>query len=99
MFLKLSRCFGFSTRILGHVMFSFVGTAQEAGAGGRSGAAGIPVHGSLMGHFSLCILELCLTWPAVTPQHCCDTMGAPADQSQGSARVSAAGISACVPGV
>ena len=30
-------------------MFSIVGTAQEAGAGGRSGAAGIPVHGSLMG--------------------------------------------------
>ena len=28
---------------LGHVMFSFTGTAQEAGAGGRSGAAGIPV--------------------------------------------------------
>ena len=24
------------------VMFSFAGTAQEAGAGGRSGAAGIP---------------------------------------------------------
>ena len=32
-------------------MFSFAGTAQEAGAGGRSGAAGIPVHGSLMGRF------------------------------------------------
>ena len=31
------------------MMFSFAGTAQEAGAGGRSGAAGIPVHGSLMG--------------------------------------------------
>ena len=30
----------------GHVMFSFAGTAQEAGAGGRSGAAGIPVCGS-----------------------------------------------------
>ena len=30
-------------------MFSFAGTAQEAGAGSRSGAAGIPVHGSLMG--------------------------------------------------
>ena len=34
-------------------MFSFAGTAQEAGAGGRSGgggggAAGIRVHGSLM---------------------------------------------------
>ena len=29
-------------------------TAQEAGAGGRSGAAGSPVHGSLMGCFSLC---------------------------------------------
>ena len=28
------------------MMFSFAGTAQEAGAGGRSGAAGIPVHGS-----------------------------------------------------
>ena len=47
MFLKLSRRFGFSTKTLGHVMFSFAGTAQEAGAGGRSGAAGIPVHGSL----------------------------------------------------
>ena len=43
-FLKFSRRFGFSTRSLGHVMFSFTGTAQEAGAGGRSGAAGIPVH-------------------------------------------------------
>ena len=52
---KTSRCFGFSTRSLGHVMFSFAGTAQEAGAGGRSGAAGIPVHGSLMERFSLCI--------------------------------------------
>ena len=52
MFLKLSRRFGFSTRSLGHMMFSFVGTAQEAGAGGRSGAVGIPVHGSLMGRFS-----------------------------------------------
>ena len=38
--LKLSRRFGFSTRSLGPVMFSFAGTAQEAGAGGRSGAAG-----------------------------------------------------------
>ena len=40
------------------MMFSFAGTAQGAGAGGRSGgggAAGIPVHGSLMGRFSLCI--------------------------------------------
>ena len=45
----------FSTRSLGHVMFSFPGTAEEAGAGDRSGAAGIPVHGSLMGRFSLCI--------------------------------------------
>ena len=36
-------------------MFSVVGTAQGARAGGRSGPAGIPVHGSLMGHFSLCI--------------------------------------------
>ena len=40
--------FGFSSRSLGHVMFSFAGTAQEAGAGGRSGAAGNPVRGSLM---------------------------------------------------
>ena len=32
-FLKLWRRFGFSTRSLGHVMFSFTGTAQEAGAG------------------------------------------------------------------
>ena len=29
-------------------MISFAGNAQEAGAGGRSGAAGNPVHGSLM---------------------------------------------------
>ena len=49
--MKLSRRFDFSTRSLGHVMFSFAGTAQEAGAGGRSGAAGIPVRGSLMGRF------------------------------------------------
>ena len=34
---ETSRRFGFSTRSLGHVMFSFAGTAQEAGAGGRSG--------------------------------------------------------------
>ena len=52
MSLKLSRRFGFSTRSLGHVMFSFAGTAQEAGAGGRSGAAGNPGRGSLMGRFS-----------------------------------------------
>ena len=32
----------------GHVMFSFVGTAQEAGASGRSGAVGILVRGSVM---------------------------------------------------
>ena len=36
-------------------MFFFARSAQEAGAGGRSGAAGIPVRGSLMGRFSLCI--------------------------------------------
>ena len=30
-------------------MISFAGNAQEAGAGGRSGAAGNPVRGSLMG--------------------------------------------------
>ena len=30
------------------MMFYFAGTAQEAGAGGRSGVAGNPVHGSLM---------------------------------------------------
>ena len=52
-FLETSQCFDLSFRSLGHVMFSFAGTAQEAGAGGRSGATGIPVHGSLMGHFSL----------------------------------------------
>ena len=28
-------------------MFSFTGTAQEAGPGGRSGAAGVPVRSSL----------------------------------------------------
>ena len=37
------------------MMFSFAGTAQEARAGGRSGAAGSPVRGSLMGCFSLCM--------------------------------------------
>ena len=36
-------------------MFSFAGNAQEAEAGGRSGAAGIPVRGSMMGRFSLSI--------------------------------------------
>ena len=35
-------------------MFSFAGTAQGAGAGGRSGAAGFPVHGSLMDISILC---------------------------------------------
>ena len=54
MFLETSRRFDHSSRSLGHVMFYFPGTAQEAGAGGRLGAAGIPVHGSLMGRFSLC---------------------------------------------
>ena len=34
------------------LMFSFAGTAQEAGACDRLGAAGIPVRGSLMGRFS-----------------------------------------------
>ena len=53
---ETSRHFDLSTRSLGHVMFSSAGTAQEAGAGGRSGAAGIPVHCSWMGRFSLCIL-------------------------------------------
>ena len=53
-FWNYSRRFGFSSRSLGHVMFSFAGTAQEAGAGGRSVAVGIPVRSSLMGRFSLC---------------------------------------------
>ena len=35
-----SQRFGFSTRSLSHVMFSFMGTAQKAGAGGRSGGGG-----------------------------------------------------------
>ena len=52
---ETSRRFDLATRSLGHVMFSFVGTTQEAGAGGRSGAASILVHGSLMERFSLCI--------------------------------------------
>ena len=44
----------------------FAGTAQEAGAGGRSGAAGSPVHGSLMGCFSLCIwLPSLFSWSTV----------------------------------
>ena len=46
---KVLLLFGFSTRRLGHVMFSFAGNPQEAVAGGRSGAADIPVRGSLMG--------------------------------------------------
>ena len=37
MFLKLSRRFGFSNRSIGHVVFSFAGTAQEVGAGVRWG--------------------------------------------------------------
>ena len=59
-FLETSRRFDLSSRSLGHVMFSSAGDAQEAGAGGRLGAAGIPVHGSLMGRFSLCIWLLSL---------------------------------------
>ena len=59
-FLETSRRFDLSSRSLGHVMFSFAGTAQEAGAGGRSGATGIPVHGSLMGRLSLFIWLLSL---------------------------------------
>ena len=55
---ETSRRFNFSSRSLRHVMFSFAGTAQEAGAGGRSGAAGVPVHGSLMGRFSMSIIFL-----------------------------------------
>ena len=51
-FCETSRRFDLSFRSLGHVIFSRE-TAQEAGAGGRSGAAGSPVHGSLMGCFSL----------------------------------------------
>ena len=46
--------FGFSTRRLGHVNFSFAGTTQEAGAGGRSGAAGIPARGSSCYIHDLC---------------------------------------------
>ena len=53
-FLETSRHFDLSSRSLGHVMFSFAGTAHKTGAGGRSGAAVIPVHGSLMVRFSLC---------------------------------------------
>ena len=45
-FCETSQPFDLSSRSLGHVI-SFAGTAQEAGAGGRSGAAGNPVHGSL----------------------------------------------------
>ena len=53
-FCETSRHFDLSSsRSLGHVIFSRE-TAQEAGAGGRSGAAGSLVHGSLMGYF---------TWP------------------------------------
>ena len=53
-FCETSQRFDLSSRSLSHVIFFFpAGTAQEAGAGGRSGAAGSPVHGSLMGCFSL----------------------------------------------
>ena len=46
--------------------FFSAGTAQEAGAGGRSGAAGSPVHGSLMGCFSLFIwLPSLFSWTTV----------------------------------
>ena len=52
-FCETSRRFDLSSRSLGHVIFSWE-TAKEAGAGGISGAAGSPVHGSLMDCFSLC---------------------------------------------
>ena len=42
-------------------MFSFAGTAQEAVAGGRSGAAGIPVHGSLIVHCGSLVSTLVLS--------------------------------------
>ena len=48
---KSSQRFGFSSRSLGHVMFWFAVTAQEAGAGGRSGATGVLVRGSLNGSY------------------------------------------------
>ena len=51
MFLKLSRCFDFSTRSLGHVMFSFAGTAQETGTGGRSGGSWYPCSRFIDGAF------------------------------------------------
>ena len=41
-------------------MFSVAGTAPEAGTGGRSMADGSPVHGSLMGSFSLYIASFTL---------------------------------------
>ena len=66
MFLETSRRFDLSTGSLGHMMFSFAGTAQEAEAGGRSGAAGIPGYVSLMGRISLCIwLPSLFFWPTV----------------------------------
>ena len=43
------------------------GTALEAGAGGRSGAAGIPVYSSLMGRFSLCIWLFSLFFWSTVP--------------------------------
>ena len=51
--LKLSRCFGFSTRSLGHVVFSFVGTAQELVVDWGQLESLFAV--SLMGRFSLCV--------------------------------------------
>ena len=45
-------------------MFSLEELPQEAGAGGRSGAAGIRVRGSLMGRFSLSLPSLCF-WSTV----------------------------------
>ena len=51
MFFETSRRFSFSTRSLGHVMFSFAGTAQEAGARGRSGGSWYPCSRFIDGEF------------------------------------------------
>ena len=49
-------------------MFSLAGTAQEAGAGGRLGTAGIPVHGSSMGLFSLCVASFVVKFQKHDPK-------------------------------
>ena len=72
-FLTLDRVFESSQhlRLLNYkywsrdVMFYLTGTAQEARSGVRSGSAGIPVHGSMMGRFSLRMASYTFFWSTV----------------------------------